>query len=253
MTTSHPYKLQWRDPNSSFTVFVFFVFVFAFAVTMTVLLTTCLEPGAVPLKGTKPGDAKPTTCELLLPYTAAGFMCLFGTGGDTPDGSANEKSSPKSEPEDKSMPPNLEAFISRECLPDIIDVYDRSTLQDLCSSLHFDCWDDFIARYPISFVREYPPRTPTNKGTFNPPLWIHPVHNVDSDGVQAMGHNHRSPQTVPTGVNLTFDTPNISAVAITRRSPSHLSHFPLPQPRRQCAALLQSNLRRRAVLNAICS
>ncbi|KAI0290149.1 hypothetical protein BC826DRAFT_1028346 [Russula brevipes] len=112
---------------------------------MTVLLATSFEPGAVPLKGTKPGDAKPTT------------------DGDTPDGYANEKSSPKSEPEEKSMPPNLEAFISRECLPDIIDVYDKYTLWGWCPSLRLDCWDDFIARYPISFVREYPPRTPTNK------------------------------------------------------------------------------------------
>jgi hypothetical protein len=247
-TTSHPYEPQWRVPNSSFT---FFVFVFA-VVTMTVLATACLEPGAVPLNGTKPADAKPTTGELLLPCSTAGFMSLFGTGGDTPDGYAND-TSPKSEREKKSMPPNLEAFIARECLPDIIDVYDRSTLQDLCPSLLLDCWDDFIARYPISFVREYPPRTPTDKGKFNPPLWIRPVHNADSDGVQAMGHNPRSPQTVPTGVNLTFGPPNISAVVITRRSSSHLSHFPLPQRRHQWAALLQSNLRWRAVLSATCS
>ena len=67
------------------------------------------------------------------------------------------------------MPPNLEEFIPRERLPDIIDVYVNENFL-LASGVRSS---EFLKRQlerPIKFVRQYPPRTIDNEGMFNTPL-----------------------------------------------------------------------------------
>jgi len=74
-------------------------------------------------------------------------------------------------PEEDSMPPNLETFISGECLPDVIEVYGNSTLFRLSPFQSFPGpLKLFLERYPVRFVRMYPPRTQTDKGAFNPAM-----------------------------------------------------------------------------------
>ena len=82
----------------------------------------------------------------------------------------DETSLPKGEPEEKSMPPNLEAFISGECLPDNLDVYiTPGTYDKYIPGLDVGGpWRRFIEQRPVRFVRKYPQRTPADTGTFEP-------------------------------------------------------------------------------------
>lgn len=73
--------------------------------------------------------------------------------------------------EENLMPPILESFIPGECLPEVIDAdvdYARfyKLARDMCPEAP-DLWKRFTARHAIKFVRQYPPRTITDKGTFN--------------------------------------------------------------------------------------
>ena len=87
-------------------------------------------------------------------------------GDATPAGHPNKISPPMGEPEEKSMPPNLETFISGEYLPDSIDVYVTSSHKICMPRLNSGLWERFIERYPVRFVRQYPPRIPADTGMF---------------------------------------------------------------------------------------
>lgn len=63
------------------------------------------------------------------------------------------------------MPPNLETFISGEYLPDCIDVYVTSSYR-IIPHMDAGLWERFIERYPVRFVRQYPPRIPADTGMF---------------------------------------------------------------------------------------
>jgi hypothetical protein len=87
-------------------------------------------------------------------------------GDDTPEG---HPSLLNGEPEEKSMLPNLEAFISGECLPDSIDVYFNYISYEIrMSCLDSGTWKRFIERHPVRFVRKYPPLTQADEGTSEP-------------------------------------------------------------------------------------
>ena len=93
---------------------------------------------------------------------------------DTPDseGNSNEASLaslPNGVTEENLMPPILETFIPAECLPDVIDVYVGDCF---VNDVNFHPWklsalQKYSVRKPIKFVRQYPARTHTDKGTFN--------------------------------------------------------------------------------------
>jgi hypothetical protein len=95
---------------------------------------------------------------------------MFGgvaiNGDAAPAGHSNGISPPMGEPKEKSMPPNLETFISEEYLPDSIDVYVTSSHQICASRRDADLWERFVERYPVRFVRQYPPRIPKDTGMF---------------------------------------------------------------------------------------
>jgi len=95
------------------------------------------------------------------------FRGVVTNGDAAPEGHPNKISSLMGDPEEKSMPPNLETFISGEYLPDNIDVYVTSFSHKICDP-HLDSglWEQFIEQHPVRFVRQYPPRIPTDKGTF---------------------------------------------------------------------------------------
>ena len=98
---------------------------------------------------------------------------------------------PKDASRELSIPPNLEAFIPGECLPDDIDVYNNFTFPPALPNR------GFIPPYPIRFVRKYPSPlpTPVDKGTFNI-IVMGSVRLTDADtaGDQVMGQNSRSPR-----------------------------------------------------------
>ena len=95
------------------------------------------------------------------------FRGVVTNGDAAPEGHPNKISSLMSDPEEKSMPPNLETFISGEYLPDNIDVYVTSFSHKICNPrLDSGLWERFIEQHPVRFVRQYPPRIPTDKGTF---------------------------------------------------------------------------------------
>lgn len=80
-------------------------------------------------------------------------------GDDTPDGDL----------EKCKMPSNLEAFISGDCLPEVIDIYDNFKLRDKLHRFSNVAMKQFFAQHFVRFVREYPPPPLANKGTFSSP------------------------------------------------------------------------------------
>lgn len=57
------------------------------------------------------------------------------------------------------VPP--EAVVPKECLPDVLDVYDEDTLRSVIhdkwvSSAEWRSWEKFLARTPVKYVRECP-------------------------------------------------------------------------------------------------
>jgi hypothetical protein len=65
----------------------------------------------------------------------------------------------------------MDAFIPAERLPDFLDVfYDDSSFERMTTeSRNIACWKQFTRyRYPVKFVRVYPPRNFTDKGVFYP-------------------------------------------------------------------------------------
>jgi hypothetical protein len=154
------------------------------------IVNCCLQSEGVAPKGTETGDLETTKGELLPPFDITSLRCLLGTvtqavtqGNDAPKGSVKEASLVNGEPEEDSMPPNLETFISGECLPDALDAFANPTLLGVPSHLPPGPVRLFIERYPIRFVRIYPPPTPTDKGTFNPVMMspFNPVMMSPSD------------------------------------------------------------------------
>ena len=115
----------------------------------------------------RPNWRQVTSFHFAIPYRRPHIYRGTVTNGDpAPEGRPNENLPPMGEPEEKSMPPNLEAFISGEYLPDNINVYVTSFSHKICGP-HLDSglWERFIKQHPVRFVRKYPPRIST-KGTF---------------------------------------------------------------------------------------
>ena len=174
--TSHPYDGRpYITTTSSFFAFTVVVVTMTSAVLQatTCPTATCPQDSAAPPKDTEHGEAKLATGDLLplcntpRPHIFRGTV----TNGDAaPEGRPNENLSPmgEPEPEEKPMPPNLEAFISGEYLPDHINVYVTSFSHKI-SLPHLDSglWERFITQHPVRFVRKYPPLARSSaKGTF---------------------------------------------------------------------------------------
>ena len=117
-------------------------------------------PDGEPEEGTQDGDA--SNASLLDGETEEGM--------EEDDASMNDAPLPDDEPEEE-LCPNMDTFIPGERLPEFLDVYDDT---DFCETNAFyrsrtPAWKKFTQhRYPVKFVRVYPPRTPADKGAFYP-------------------------------------------------------------------------------------
>jgi hypothetical protein len=116
------------------------------------------QDDALPLNATNPGNAETATGELLpnvpMRYYRSHVRAVTDVS-DTPEDGASLQEIPK-----------LETFIPGECLPDVIDVYiDKDFLYN--TSSQYFAGKQFTMRQPIKLVRQYPPRTPADEGTFN--------------------------------------------------------------------------------------
>jgi hypothetical protein len=138
---------------------------------MTFCRAICPQADAPPPDATDPGNAKPATGELLR-YVMLRALCVSSWGvlnsENTPEGDLNV---PNGVADGNSVPPILESFIPRNCLPDVIDVnddyirfYDIPVFMRLEAP---DLWERFTARHAIKFVRQYPPLSHTHEGTPN--------------------------------------------------------------------------------------
>ncbi|KAH9959957.1 hypothetical protein BC827DRAFT_424009 [Russula dissimulans] len=175
------------------------------------IVNCCLQSEGVAPKGTETGDLETTKVTQAVTQ-----------GNDAPKGSVKEASLVNGEPEEDSMPPNLETFISGECLPDALDAFANPTLLGVPSHLPPGPVRLFIERYPIRFVRIYPPPTPTDKDDRSVMLDHPTTCRLDLRYTRHLGSGHHSdvvlaPLTLPSSVA----TPSVRAAVAVKIAKPH--------------------------------
>ena len=147
--------------------------------------------------------------------------------------------------ESVSLP--LEANIPKECLPDVLDVYDKHASALLRITIPFyyhvhdknsiliipagdpprvalyRSWEKFVARCPVKFVRKYPGHVPTTdipttdtakgEGPFHPCISIQSSHLTKRS--QVTSRTHRPPRTTgaPLANSISVEKSDVSAPA----------------------------------------
>jgi len=174
-------------------------------------MTSLSDDHDVPPQGTETGDLE----------TTKGAV-IQGNDSDAP------KEAPvlngKPEEDENSMPPNLEALISGDCLPDFIDVYNSSTPSRV-SLFHepSDPLKSFIEQYPVRFMRKYPPRTPKDKDDQSVMLDPSTTGRLDLRHNEYLGSgNHSQVTLAPLTLPSRVDAPSVRgavAVKIARSDP----------------------------------